>query len=311
MMKKMIYQMLSVCFLLGILVSCSPENGSGDVSPITGISLELRTSAQTHSSVDPGTDEERLIESVSVWFFSEGATDSNKALYQTTVSKKNSEGTLLLNFTDKELSEHGMSIEGVYEVFVVANLPEPATIDGQTSLAALKEYVYTDTDRPKSPFCMAGSSNGPHDFAMRSQVTIPLLRVASRLDIKVVNETGKDWQINKISIEEDQQSVLLFSPAAETVRQSDVFATANTIWDASTSDKEVTCPAAYIYENLSSNAVKVKIEGSVSGTDMTWTAELMPPGESDTSLPRNTIYGVTLKLKDKVANSVNIAYTIN
>lgn len=105
---------------------------------------------------------------------------------------------------------HNMNSQGTYQLFVVANLPADAAIGADISLGDLKTYSYGASARPDSPFCMTGSTNGAHDFAIDSRITIPLLRVASRLDVKIVNITGKTLQVNKVSIADDQKSVQLF-----------------------------------------------------------------------------------------------------
>ena len=296
MMRKMIYQLISVCFLFGALASCSSEDEPGKASQSTGISLDLKTTGQTRSSVEPGTEAERQINSISVWFFEDGSNDTDKAMFYSNIASSSSTGNITLNFTDEELRLHNMTSEGKYEIFVAANLPVDATIDGETTLADLKGYSYTATTRPGSPFCMTGGSVGVHNFGANSQISIPLLRVASRLDITVKNATGKSWSIDKISIAGDQKSVLLFAPASGTTAPtSNAFGDVQTVMTTSATNDEVVC-SGYIYENRSANAVKVVVEGNVDGTAKTWTAELMPDGS--TTLPRNTICGVTLNLKE-------------
>lgn len=297
MINKLIKQFIPACCLLfGVFASCASEDEPGKASQSIGISLELTTAGQTRSSVDPGTEAERKINSISVWFFNDGASDTEKAMFYTNIASSSSTGNITLNFTDEELRLHSMTSEGSYEVFVVANPPADATINGETTLADLKGYSYTAATRPGSPFCMTGSSAGGHNFGINSLISIPLLRVASRLDIAVKNATGKSWSIDKISIAGDQKSVLLFAPASGTTTlASDAFGTEQTVLSTPTTNEEVAC-SGYIYENRSADAVKVVIEGSVDGTAKTWTAELTPNGAA--TLPRNTICGVTLNLKE-------------
>lgn len=296
MLKKKIYQLISVCLLLGTLAACSSEDELGKSFPTIGIRLEMKTTGQTRASVELGTEAERQINSVSVWFFKEGAADTEKAMFHTKVPSSSSTGNIILNFSDEELRLHNMTSEGSYEVFVIANLPADASIDGETTLSDLKGYSYIATSRPESPFCMTANSVGAHDFGKNSTISIPLLRVASRLDITLKNATGKKWIINKISIDGDPKSVMLFAPVnGAAVPASGAFGTAQDIMTTPTTSNEATC-SGYIYENRSANAVKVLIEGSVDGTARTWTAELKPEGV--TTLPRNTICGVTLNLKE-------------
>lgn len=298
MIKKLIKQLIPACFLfLGVFTSCTSEDEPDSPATLSGISLHLQTSAgNTRSSVELGTEAERQINSVSVWFFKDGTPDTGKAVFYTKKAASSSTGSLYLNFTDEELRLHNMTSEGKYEIYVVANLPADAGIDGETTIKDLKDYSYTAASRPGSPFSMTGTSEGTHDFGKNSQITISLLRVASRLDITVKNATGKSWLINKINIVGDQKSVLLFAPAGgATTPASDAFGTAQTVLDTPTTNDEATC-TGYIYENQSANAVKVVIEGSVDGTAKTWTTELKPNGA--VVLPRNTICDVTLNLKE-------------
>lgn len=306
-MNKIIYQLISVCFLFGTLASCSSEEEQGKSAPTAGITLELKTMGQTRSAVDPGTEAERQINSIAVWFFEGGAGDTEKALFYTNMNSSSTTGSLILNFTDETLRLHNMTSEGTYKIFVVANLPGDATVGGDTALGDLQGYSYTAAQRPGAPFIMTGNSVGAYDFAVNSQISIPLLRVVSRLDITVKNATGKNWLINKVSIAGDQKSVLLFTPVTGTPA-SDVFADAQPVLTTPTTTNEATC-SGYIYENRSADAVKVVIEGSVDGTTQTWIAELNPHIGS-TTISRNTICGVTLNLKEKVIVTTDIQYNI-
>lgn len=298
MIKKLIKQLIPACFLfLGVFTSCTSEGESDFPAALPGISLRLQISAgNTRSSVGTGTEAEKHIDNVHFWFFAEGALDTDKALLYKSETVSSNDDELVLKYTDEVLRLYNMNSEGSYQLFVIANLPADATINGETRLDDLKEYSYTSVNRPGSPFIMTGSSVGVHDFANNSQISIPLLRVASRLDITVKNTTGENWIINKISIAGDQKSVLLFSLASGTASPaSNTFGTSLDVMTTPTTNDEVTC-SGYINENLSTDAVKVVVEGSVNGTARTWTAELKPDGAA--ALPRNTICGVTLNLKE-------------
>lgn len=310
MIKKLIKQLIPACFLfLGVFTSCTSEGESDSPAALPGISLRLQISAgNTRSSVGTGTEAEKHIDNVHFWFFAEGALDTDKALLYKSETVSSNDDELVLKYTDEVLRLYNMNSEGSYQLFVIANLPADATINGETRLDDLKEYSYTSVNRPGSPFIMTGSSVGVHDFANNSQISIPLLRVASGLDITVKNATGENWIINKISIAGDQKSVLLFSLASGTASPaSNTFGTSLDVMTTPTTNDEVTC-SGYINENLSTDAVKVVVEGSVNGTARTWTAELQPNGK--TMLPRNTICGVTLNLKEKVITVIDIEYTI-
>ena len=265
MIKKLIKQLMPACFLfLGVFTSCTSEGESDSPAALPGISLRLQISAgNTRSSVGTGTEAEKHIDNVHFWFFAEGALDTDKALLYKSETVSSNDDELVLKYTDEVLRLYNMNSEGSYQLFVIANLPADATINGETRLDDLKEYSYTSVNRPGSPFIMTGSSVGVHDFANNSQISIPLLRVASGLDITVKNATGENWIINKISIAGDQKSVLLFSLASGTASPaSNTFGTSLDVMTTPTTNDEVTC-SGYINENLSTDAVKVVVEGSV------------------------------------------------
>lgn len=301
MMKKLIKQLIPACFLfLGAFASCTSENEPDSVVPASGISLRLQTSAgSTRSSVDTGTEAENSIKNVHLWFFASDASDTDKALFYTKKEDLSATGELVLSYTDEVLRLHNMHSEGSYELLVVANLPADAmTIGKATTLDELKNYVYSaaSSGRPHNPYTMTGSTTGAHDFSIDSQVSIPLLRVASRLDVKIINATGKTLQVDKVSIVNDQQSVQLFAPASgASAPASNPFEAAADIYTTSITADKVEC-SGYVYENRSGTPTDVVIEGSVDGIVKTWTAELMPEGSP--TLPRNTICEVTLNLKE-------------
>lgn len=299
--KSFVPLLLAVCImLLGMMVSCTSDDDSGgDVT--AGISLHIKPVTRVEDgSVNTGLEAENKIDNVHVWFFAENASDGEPALYYYTPEPEpaisSTNGELVLNITDEELMlHHNMNSQGTYQLFVVANLPADATIGADTSLGNLKTYSYGASARPDSPFCMTGSTNGAHDFAIDSRITIPLLRVASRLDVKIVNITGKTLQVNKVSIADDQKSVQLFAPESSApVPISDAFGTATDIYTTATTT-EVNC-SGYVYENRSSSPIKVVVEGSIDGNSFVWKADIKPDGL--TTLMRNTICEVTLKLKD-------------
>ena len=297
MIKKLIKRLMPACFLfLGVFASCTSDGGPDSPDPASGISLRLQTVAGTRSSVDTGTEAENRITNIHLWFFASGATGADKALFQISETLTSSTGELVLNYTDEVLRLYNMNSEGKYQLFVVANLPADASIDDETTLDELKKYSYSASVRPSFPFCMTGSTNGVHDFSVDSQVSISLVRVSSRLDITVVNASGKILEVNKVSIVNDQQSVQLFVPeSGMTAPISDTFVAAMDIYTTSTVADEVKC-SGYIYENRSiSTSAKVMIVGSIDGIATTWTVPIQP--NSSATLPRNSICKATIKLK--------------
>lgn len=300
--KSFVPLLLPVCvMLLGMMVSCTSDDDSGG-EVTAGISLHIKpVTRAADSSVNTGSEAENKINNVHVWFFAANAGDGDQALYcyttQSPISSTN--GEMVLNISDEELMlHHNMNSQGAYQLFVVANLPADATMATDISLGDLKTYSYGASARPGSPFCMTGSTDGAHDFAIDSRITISLLRVASRLDVKIVNITGKTLQVNKVSIADDQKSVQLFAPASGSVTPaSSTFTDVTDIFTTSTIAGEVTC-SGYVYENRSATPVKVVVEGSIDGTSVVWKADIKPDGLA--TLMRNTICEVTLKLKDKI-----------
>lgn len=298
--KPFVPVLLPICImLLGMMVACSSDDDSGG-SLSTGISLHIQAVTRaSDGSVNTGSKAENIINSVGVWFFAKNAMNGEQALYYTQQSVSADNGELLLNFSDEELRlHHDMNSEGSYQLFVAANLPADATIGATTTLNDLKNYSYSATARPGSPFCMTGSTNVAHNFAIDSRVSIPLVRVASRLDIKIVNETGKTLQVNKVSIANDQRSVQLFAPVSGAAAPApNSFSTATDIYTAAVTADEVTC-SGYIYENRSAGAIKLVIDGSINGVPVIWKADIKPDGVA--TLLRNTVCEATLKLKDKL-----------
>lgn len=308
--KPFVPALMSVgIMLLGMMTSCTSDEDSGGDVP-TGISLHIQaTTRVADGSVNTGSEAENKIANAGVWFFAENASGADPALYYAHQTISSANGELVLKFTDEELRlHHDMNSLGSYQVFVVANLPEDASVGTETTLDDLKNYSYSASVRPGSPFCMTGSTHGAHDFSVDSRVSIPLLRVASRLDIKVVNLTGKTLQVNKISIADDQKSVQLFAPVSGTATPaSGTFATAEDIYTQSATGDIVTC-SGYVYENRSSQPVRVVIDGSLDGKATTWIAEVKPLSDGTATLPRNSICDMTINLKDVFP--LDVSYSI-
>lgn len=300
MMKELIKQFIPACFLfIGVFASCTSDGEPDSPAPTSGISLRLPVAetSNTRSSVDTGTDLENQIHNIHLWFFASDASDTDKALlYKWEIPNVYNE--VVLNYTDEELRLYNMSSTGSYKLMVIANKPEDATTIGEdTTLGELKNYSYSaaGSGRPMNPFCMIGSTDGAHDFSIESQVDVSLIRVASRLDVKVVNATGQTLQVNRVSIVNDQRSVQLFiSESGAGFRASDPFTSESVIHTTSTTADEVKC-SGYVYENRSATSTDVVIEGSIAGVPATWTVPIKPDGS--TILPRNSICKAIINLK--------------
>lgn len=297
MIKKLLKQFIPAYFLfLGIFASCTSDVDPGSPIPASGISLRLQT---TRSSVDTGTDLENQIHNIHFWFFASNASGTDKALFYTSELPTSIGSELVFSYTDEVLRLHNMNSQGKYKLLVVANLPADAmnAIGETTTQDELKNYFYSAaaSGRPHNPFSMTGCTTGAHDFSIDSEVSISLLRVASRLDVQIVNATGKTLQVDKVSIVNDQQSVQFFAPASDApVLTSDAFTSAMDIYTTSTIADEVKC-SGYVYENRSTTSTDVVIEGSIDGDPAKWTVPIMPDGS--TILPRNSVCKATIKLK--------------
>lgn len=308
MIKKLLKQFIPAYFLfLGIFASCTSDVDPGSPIPASGISLRLQT---TRSSVDTGTDLENQIHNIHFWFFASNASGTDKALFYTSELPTSIGSELVFSYTDEVLRLHNMNSQGKYKLLVVANLPADAmnAIGETTTQDELKNYFYSAaaSDRPHNPFSMTGCTTGAHDFSIDSEVSISLLRVASRLDVQIVNATGKTLQVDKVSIVNDQQSVQFFAPASDaSVLTSDAFTSAMDIYTTSTIADEVKC-SGYVYENRSTTSTDVVIEGSIDGDPAKWTVPIMPDGSA--ILPRNSVCKATIDLKG--ITPVNVTYSI-
>lgn len=308
MIKKLLKQFIPAYFLfLGIFASCTSDVDPGSPIPASGISLRLQT---TRSSVDTGTDLENQIHNIHFWFFASNASGTDKALFYTSELPTSIGSELVFSYTDEVLRLHNMNSQGKYKLLVVANLPADAmnAIGETTTQDELKNYFYSAaaSGRPHNPFSMTGCTTGAHDFSIDSEVSISLLRIASRLDVKIVNATGKTLQVNKVSIINDQQSVQLFAPASGAAAPaSNPFEAAADIYTTSITADKVEC-SGYVYENRSDTPTDVVIEGNVDGNAAKWTVPIKPDGS--TTLPRNSICKATINLKG--ITPVDVTYSI-
>lgn len=293
------------CLLSAVLLffSCLKEQTEESMGITSGISLQIQSNTRT--SVDGGTEAENRIDKLGIWFFADGATDTDKALLYSSTTSTVLSGNTTQNFPEELLRTKGMTTDGSYSVYVVANTPAGAAIGGETTLAALKAYTYTATARPNSPFFMSGKTTGAHNFGTSNKVTIPLVRLASRLDITVLNESKGVLVVNKVFLKNDPSNVLLFVPAGSTAPSAGVFTTpydCGTI--TATTDGDVTC-SGYVYENRSTTPIIVRVEGTIFGVAKTWEAEIKP--DNAALLARNMVCAATLRLSP--ALDVNLSIT--
>lgn len=279
--------------LLIFYSACSGEEP--EAAPTNDIVLRFVTSgnltrsgsaSNPGSNVDPGTDAENRIDNVTVWFYPANATDDAvPLLYVTGGSVSN------LVLTQKTLEEASISINGSYDIYVAANLPSNAAVDGGTTLGVLKGYTYTVSDRPASPFSMTGSLAN-YNFSLGKEVTIPLLRHAVKLEVTLVNETANaatsQWTINSVVIRNDQQKVSLFEPLTT---GSDTF-TSDINLTATKVDDTTSQASAYIYESVS---VHIEVSATIDSENRIYVKEL-----TSTDLVRNTACRVTMRLQDKI-----------
>lgn len=279
--------------LLIFYSACSGEEP--EAAPTNDIVLRFVTSgnltrsgsaSNPGSNVDPGTDAENRINNVTVWFYPANATDDAvPLLYVTGGSVSN------LVLTQKTLEEASISINGSYDIYVAANLPSNAAVDGGTTLRVLKGYTYTVSDRPASPFSMTGSLAN-YNFSLGKEATIPLLRHAVKLEVTLVNETANaatsQWTINSVVIRNDQQKVSLFEPLTT---GSDTF-TSDINLTATKVDDTTSQASAYIYESVS---VHIEVSATIDSENRIYVKNL-----TSSDLVRNTACRVTMRLQDKI-----------
>ena len=272
--------------------ACSSEEP--EAAPTNDIVLRFVTSGNLTrsgsagnpgSNVDPGTDAENRIDNVAVWFYPANATDDAAPLLYVTGGSVSS-----LVLTQQALEEAGMSINGSYDLYVVANLPTDVAVGKNTTLGDLKGCTYTVTARPASPFSMTGSLTN-YNFSVGKETTIPLLRHAVKVEITLVNETANaatsQWTINSIVISNDQQKVSLFEP----LTGNDTFTSGINLTPAKVDDT-TSQASAYIYESAS---VHIEVSATIDGESRTYVQNL-----SSSDLVRNTACRVTMRLQDKI-----------
>lgn len=279
--------------LLIFYSACSGEEP--EAAPTNDIVLRFVTSgnltrsgsaSNPGSNVDPGTDAENRIDNVAVWFYPANAIDDAVPLLYVTGGSVSS-----LVLTQKTLEEASMNINGSYDIYVAANLPSNAAVDGSTTLGVLKGYTYTASDRPASPFSMTGSLVN-YNFSLDKEATIPLLRHAVKLEVTLVNETANaatsQWTINSVVIRNDQQKVSLFEPLTT---GSDTF-TSDINLTATKVDDTTSQASAYIYESVS---VHIEVSATIDSENRIYVKKL-----TSLDLVRNTACRVTMRLQDKI-----------
>lgn len=277
-------------FLLTLMASCSENEQK--IPSAHNIVLRFAPSevaTRGGSNVDPGTDEENRVSDIAVWLFPNGETTG---FYQKITAPAGG----VISITEDMLSKQGMTMDGTFDVYLAANLPADATLGGTSTPNELKAYTYTATARPGTPFCMAGTVLN-HTFTDGHEVTVPLIRQAVKLNIKLINATSTPdaWTINSVSVRSDQRKVALFDPADGSTSASDAFGADLSVSATTTTDNPATY-STYIYENLSATPTTVVVNANVNGEDKTYLAEIKPEGEA--KLPRNSECMVTLRLKD-------------
>lgn len=303
-------------FFLILTASCSSDEGqettlTSDIV-LRFVSQEVKT--RTNGSVDPGTDQENTIDKLFIWFFAQDADDSASPLYFfETGSGLASKQEAIVTITEKMLGDAGMSIAGTYSLYVSANPTENAADVKTLTLGALKSHTFEASSRPGaagSYFSMSGSVL-KHDFSRVHTITIPLIRQAVKLGIKLVNETSETgWTINSVSIRSDQKTVALFEPIAGTPAPgSDTFTGDLSVSTAATTNSPATY-SAYIYENLSETPTVIEVNANIGGVARKYLAEIKPEGA--VKLLRNSACMVTLRLKDaEVVTPTDMEVTIN
>lgn len=304
MKKQNIFNLIIFGILFFVsLASCQEEDHGRQLAD--NIVLRIQTQQSLSRATEPDTDAEDKIDRLDAWFYEQNADDSAAPLLHHTV-----EGNTEIKIDALTLNAKGMSATGIYDVYVVANLPKTGiTVTATSTPGDLKSCEYIATSRPgvgDASFCM--SKWEQLDFSSGRIQSILLRRQAVKLDINLVNETSStNFIINKVVIRNDQQKVALFEPTAgSTAPASDVFVSDFIVSDVASTD-DPAAYRAYIYENLSDIPTVIEVNATIDGETREYLADIKP--NSAAKLPRNSACIVTLRLKD--AEVTDIKYTID
>lgn len=297
---------IAVLALFTFFSSCTNEE-EATLNTATGICLNIKSGANTRSSVVPGTDPENEIKNLSIWLFSdENDNDATKKLFKKLSTTSSGE----IFISEDELKACGMSSAGTYYVYAIANMPSGTLYDESTTLQKLKAGRLEADLRPGESgegFCMSGYTKVANDFGQHKAVDIYLSRLVSRLDITIKNETGDAWTVNKILVKDDQKDVLLF--ASDGVQEPVLFDSPQNIVLTTPSNNEQSY-TAYVYENMSTTPMKIRVESTIGTEKFNWEVPIEIDGNA--KLERNTVCKATLKLKyTDVAIKCEVASTGN
>lgn len=294
---------------LVLIFSGSCSENERDI-PVHGDGIVLRLTPSgaisRESNVGIGTDAENKIENIAIWCYPDHAADATAPLYHEVITGVSATNEAVINLTEKTLGDANMTIDGTYDIYVAANLPSGVTLGNTSTPGDLKQYAYTTTARPASPFSMTGVVQGC-DFSKGRETSITLTRNIVRFDISLINETSSStWTINSVKIKNDQRTVLLFEPAVGTTLTSDAFTTS--IEASGRTTDGVTTYSAYVYENRSDVSTVVEVEATIGADNKKYVAEITP--DRSTELLRNSICKVTLRLQDEIITPKDVDVTI-
>lgn len=289
-MKRRMINLFIAVSTLFVFIACSNEEDSVQAIK-TGICLNIKTGGNTRSSVVPGTDPENEIKKMSIWLFSNELDDVTTKRMFKEISAPSSEEIVI---SENELKSAGMSSDGTYYVYVVANLPS-GILNENSTLQELRSRKLQTSLRPGvsgEGLCMSGYTKVANNFGQYKAVDIYLSRLVSRLDITIKNETGDAWTVDKISVKDDQKQAFVF--ATDDVQEPVLFDSPQDIVLSNTSDDEQSY-SVYVYENMSTTPMKIRVESTIGTEKFNWETSIMINGSA--KLERNTVCKATLKLK--------------
>ena len=235
-MNKYIYILFALTLAFsGCTEVISPENGN---IIDEGFVLTINNSPLTKATANDGTDYERELRTLDIFFYPKGETGSPCVFYHHENLKANTYGQAVVPiYVVEDAIRKIFPTENTCEIFVIANLPDSVIPDGvtfnadadnvHTRLDSLSKYVLEMTgreakglipqyDQLDKPFVMAGLAVGQKDSKKNASATVSLRRAASKVTLSVAIPDYimiKDKQNIEVAMlpqcEDDQKNVTL------------------------------------------------------------------------------------------------------
>lgn len=233
-MKKLIY----ILFALSLVCSCS-ESEIESLLKEEGITLTVFNNIMTKAS-DPGTDYERQLNTLDVFFYPKGQTSSPCVFYHHEVLNGNVSGQAEIKINVLEdVIRTIFPTENTCDVFIIANLPDYLTPEDSdtfapgsehTTLELLQKYILklddeTDEDyvpmhdMVDKPFVMAGLGTAQKDSKRNATGSISVRRAASKVTLSVIIPDYLDVEVTNDGVTETVRMVPTFedAPAVQTI----------------------------------------------------------------------------------------------